>query len=123
MLFGPKIRLTLTKVPYCSICYTEDANDVLSEIVEAENHSEVIGLKLKLPQSVVESIHSEHTRPRDRLFHVLTKYFEQVEPTREPTPDSWRVITDILCSPPVNLPELAKRLEDKIVSMFFRGVY
>lgn len=116
MLFSPK----LTPVSYCYNClirYAEGTKDVLSEIVEAENHSEVIGLKLKLPQNVVETIHSQHTQPRDRLFHILTKFFEQVEPTREPTPASWRLVTDVLSSPPVNLPELAKRLEDKIVSV------
>ena len=80
--------------------------NVLEEIIEAQNHSYMLGLKLKLPPHLVDSIKAQYSDPRDRLLHVLLEFMRQTEP--RPT---WRVIVDALKSPAVNLPHLAERVE------------
>ena len=85
----------------------DDAIDVLDELVEAQNHSYELGLKLKLQPHEVASIHSTYSKPRSRLLHVLIEFTEKVEP--KPT---WRVIIDALRSPSVDLPRLAKKVEE-----------
>ena len=84
----------------------DDVANILEEILEAQNHSYVVGLKLKLPLHEVEAIHSTYLQPRDRLLRVLIEFTKQVEP--KPT---WRAIVAPLRNPVVNLPQLAKRLE------------
>ena len=83
----------------------DDAVNVLEEIVEAQNKSYALGLKV-LPQHVVEGIHSTHSQPHDRLLEVLIEFTKQVDP--RPT---WRTIVTALRSPAVNLPRLAMRVE------------
>lgn len=84
----------------------ELAVNVLEELFEAQNQSYFLGLKLQLPPHVVDSIHTTHLRPRERLLHVIITFLNQVEP--RPT---WRMIVDALRSPIVSLPQLAKRIE------------
>ena len=85
----------------------DDAVHVLEEVLSAQNHSYVLGLKLKLPLYVVDSIHSPtHPQPRDRLLQVIIAFLQQVQP--RPT---WRAIVDALRSPAVDLPQLALRIE------------
>ena len=84
----------------------DDAVNVLEEILEAQNQSFVLGLKLKLPLHDVDAIHSTNLQPRDRLLQVLIEFTKQVDP--RPT---WRVIVDALRSPAVNLLQLAMRVE------------
>ena len=80
--------------------------DVLEELLPAQNQSYELGLKLKVPEHEVESIHSTYAKPRNRLLHVLIAFTKQAEP--RPT---WRVIVDALRSRAVNLPHLAERVE------------
>ena len=83
----------------------DDAVDVLNELLPAQNKSYELGLKLKLPQHVVEAIHKES--PSDRcLLQILSKFLQQAEPI--PT---WRVIVDALKNPVVGLTALARRVE------------
>ena len=84
----------------------DDAVDVLEELLPAQNKSYELGLKLKLRQHEVDSIHSTYSKPRSRLLHVLIEFTNQTEP--RPT---WRVIVEALRSPAVNLPALARRVE------------
>ena len=84
----------------------DDAVDVLEELLPAQNKSYELGLKLKLRQLEVDSIHSIYSKPRSRLLHVLIEFTNQTEP--RPT---WRVIVEALRSPAVNLPVLARRVE------------
>ena len=79
---------------------------MLEELLPAQNKSYELGLKLKLPQYVVEAIHSKDLSPEKYLFKVLIKFLQQVEPL--PT---WRLIAQALKSPVVNLPALAKAVE------------
>ena len=81
---------------------------VLEEILEAQTRARFIGLKLKLPKHVVDGIHTKYSDPQEHLYYVIEEYLKQVDPT--PT---WRAISDALRSPLVNLPHLAKRIEDK----------
>ena len=85
---------------------TDDAIDVLEELLEAQNHSYVFGLKLKLPLYVVEAIHSTYLQPRERLLHVLIEFLKQ----RDLLP-TWRVIADALATRSVNLFHLAEKVE------------
>ena len=89
----------------------DDAMSVLEEILEAQTRARFIGLKLKLPKHVVDDIHTKYSDPQERLYNVIEEYLKQVEPT--PT---WRAIADALKSPLVNLPHLAKRIEEKYCS-------
>ena len=84
----------------------DDAVNILEGILEAQNQSYVLGLKLKLPLHVVEAICERHSQPRDRLLQVIIEFTKQVDPL--PT---WRAIIAALRSPAVNLPQLAMRLE------------
>ena len=84
----------------------DDAVNVLEEILEAQNQSYVLGLKLKLPLHLVEAIHSTYLLPRDRLLQVLIEFTKQVDPI--PT---WRAIVVALRNPVINLPQLAMRVE------------
>ena len=84
----------------------DSAVTVHEEILEAQNQSYVLGLKLKLPLYVVDSIYEKYSEPRDRLLRVLIEFTKQVDP--RPT---WRAIVDALRSPAVNLPQLAMRVE------------
>ena len=83
----------------------DNAATVLEELYEARNHSRFIGLKLGVPQHV---INIEYSASHDRLYNVIVEYLKQVEP--RPT---WRAIVDMLKSPLVNLPHLAKKIEAK----------
>ncbi|CAI8019116.1 hypothetical protein GBAR_LOCUS11514 [Geodia barretti] len=84
---------------------SDDVTEILDELVEAQNHSYVLGLKL-LPQYEVEAIHCRYQDPLDRLLHILFVFTRQIQP--RPT---WRVIVEALRSPSVNLPALAARVE------------
>ena len=80
--------------------------DVLEELLPAQNKSYELGLKFKLPQSEVESIHSTYSKPRNCLLQILIEFTNQAEP--RPT---WRVIVEALRSRAVNLPALARKVE------------
>ena len=84
----------------------DDANNVLEEIVEAQNQSYMLGLKLNLPLHVLDAIHLTNRLPRNRLLQVLIEFTKQVDP--RPT---WRTIVAALRSPAVNLPQLAMTVE------------
>ena len=84
----------------------DDAVNVLEDILEAQNQSFALGLKLKLPLHVVDGICEKHSQPRDRLLQILTAFLQQ----RDPRP-TWRAIVAALRSPAVNLPQLAMRVE------------
>ena len=84
----------------------DDAVNVLEEILEAQNQSYVLGLKLKLPPHLVDAIYSTNPQPRDRLLQILIEFTKQVDP--RPT---WGAIVAALRSPAVNLPQLAMRVE------------
>ena len=79
---------------------------MLEELLPAQNRSYELGLKLKLPQHVVEAIHSKDITADQYLLRILIKFLQQVNP--RPT---WRVIVEALKAPAVNLPGLARRVE------------
>ena len=81
---------------------------MVEELLEAQNKSKFLGLKLNLPTHVVEGIHDQYSDPQTRLLNVIEEFLRQVEP--RPT---WRVIVEALRSPAVKLPRLALRLEEK----------
>ena len=87
---------------------TDDLADVMTEIVEAQNQSRYIGLKLKVTDYIVEGIHLTYQQPKDRLYYILLEFLKQVDP--EPT---WRAIADALKSKLVRLPQLAKKIEEQ----------
>ena len=85
----------------------DDAIKVLEEILEAQSHSYVLGVKLNLPLHVVDAIHSTtNPLPRNRLLQVLVEFTKQIEP--RPT---WRAIVAALRNPAVNLHQLAMTVE------------
>ena len=84
----------------------DDAINVLEEILEAQNHSRLLGLKLNVPDFIISSIHKEYTDPIERLYYVVVEFLKQDTP--RPT---WRAIVAALRSPIVSLPQLAMRVE------------
>ena len=98
----------IVNIPAPAIGETLDAVDALEELVEAQNESYMLGLKLRLPKYVVQAIHDKYTNPRDRLLHVLLEFNEQTDP--RPT---WGVIIDALRSPAINMKKLAEKVESR----------
>ena len=84
----------------------DDAVHILEEILPAKNHSYVLGLKLGLPQHVVDGIHSKEMEPERYLLKVISEFLNEVG--SRPT---WRVIVDALRSPVVRLHQLAREVE------------
>ena len=85
-----------------------DAIDITEELLPAQTQAHFLGLKLKLPNHVVESISTQYLCPKDRLFHVIEEFLKQVDPL--PT---WRVIVEAVKSPAIGLPRLAQELEQR----------
>ena len=84
----------------------DDARIILEALLDAQNHSFMLGLMLNLPLREVEAIFTKYSDPRDRLLHIIIAFLRQAEP--RPT---WRVIVGALRSPIVNLTALAKNVE------------
>ena len=56
-----------------------DFSEILDELVEAQNQSYVLGLKL-LPPHEVEAIHRQYQDPKERLLHTLLAFTKQIQP-------------------------------------------
>ena len=84
-----------------------DVAEILEELLPAQNKSYELGLKFKLPRHELESINKQHSEPKMRLLQVIYHLLDQVEP-----PPTWRTIVDALRSPLVDLPQLAKSVEE-----------
>ena len=84
----------------------DDAGKILEELLEAQNHSVMLGLGLNLRLHEVEAIRDRYSDPRERLLYIIIAFLRQAEP--RPT---WRVIVEALGNPIVNLPALARRME------------
>ena len=85
----------------------EDEVEVLQALLRAKDKAFQLGLALNLPPYEVRSIRDNCTTPEDRLTRIVEMFLKQVEP--RPT---WKVIVNALRSPLVNLPTLAKEIED-----------
>ena len=94
------------KIPAPAMDETPDAVDALEELLEAQNESFILGLKLRLAKHVVQSIHKTYSDPKERLLHVLLEFNEQTEP--KPT---WGLITEALKSPVIGMNKLAEKIE------------
>ena len=90
----------------------KDVPEIVREVLDAQNQSEMLGRVLKLPKSTVDAILKQYSGPKDQLFHVIDEFVKQVEPT--PT---WRVIADAVGHPLVGIPNVAKRMEEKYCSV------
>ena len=90
---------------------TDDAICLLEELLPAQTHSYLLGLRLGLPVHVVDSIFVAHLHPRDRLLHILIAFLNQEEP--RPT---WGTVVQALRSPAVSLFQLANKLEATHIS-------
>ena len=84
----------------------DDAGKILEELLEAQNHAQLLALAMKVNPRDVETIHATYQQPKDRLLHIIIAFLRQSE-----TRPTWRVIVDALRSPAVNLPALARRVE------------
>ena len=84
----------------------DDIERILKEILPAMNRSRYIGMALKIPEHIIQTIHDRYEDPQDRLSYILLEFLKQVEP--RPT---WRAIVDALKSPLVNCTYLAQEVE------------
>ena len=79
---------------------------ILEALLDAQNQSYKLGLRLNLPLREVEAIFTKYFDPCDRLLQIIIAFLRRAEP--RPT---WRVIVDALRSRVVNLTALAERVE------------
>ena len=89
----------------------DDLSTILNEIQEARTRSYYVGLNLKLPKSLLDSISREYADDLDRLLHVVDEFLKCIEP--RPT---WPAIVSALRSPLVAMSELAAKIEQKYCS-------
>ena len=82
----------------------KDIAGVVEEMLEAQNCSYKLGLKLGLEPHLLDSIHSEKDQFKCFL-QVITEFIRQA-----PSP-TWRLLVEALRSRLVNLPQLAKKVE------------
>ena len=85
-----------------------DLVTILNEIYEARVRAYFVGLNLKIPTDVLESIRCQYGDDGERLYYVILEFLKQVYPV--PT---WRAIVDALKSPTVNMVKLAEKIETK----------
>ena len=85
----------------------EDLVDVLGSLMKAMDKAYVLGLNLGLRPYEVRSICDNNAKPEDRLTRIIEMFLKEAEPV--PT---WRIIINALRSDLVNLPRLAKEIED-----------
>ena len=97
---------TLTAPTGDDMLQPDDAVNILEELLDAQNHSFELGLKLKLPLRDVKAICARFSEPRKQLLYIIIAFLEQANP--RPT---WRVLVDALRSNAVNLTALARRVE------------
>ena len=88
---------------------SEDNTVEVAELLKpAKSYSFVLGLKLNLPLSEVETTHQDYSSQDDRFIRIIIKFLQKAEPAA-----TWRVIIDALRSPLVGLNGLARRVEDR----------
>lgn len=87
----------------------DNAVDVMEKLLPAQNKTFQLGLKFKLPEHEVESIHSTYSKPPDRLLHLIIGFTKKGKA-------SWRVIVEALRSPAIGLHELASEIEAAYLS-------
>ena len=90
---------------------TDDAISLLEELLPAQTHSYLLGLRLGLPVHVVDGIFAAHLHPRDRLLHILIAFLNQ-----EGAQPTWGTVVQALRSPAVSLFQLANKLEATHIS-------
>ena len=83
----------------------EDADEILEELIPAQNESYMLGIKLKLPLYQLDSIQDQFTNSRERLLQTMIAFLRQES---KPT---WSVIVAALRSLAVNQQALANRVE------------
>ena len=88
-----------------------DLATILNEIQEARSRAYYVGLNMKLPTDLLDSIMSQYSDHLDRLLHVLKEFLRCVEP--RPT---WSAVINALQSPSVGLLKLAEKIEKKYCS-------
>ena len=89
---------------------SNDAGKIMEELVEAQNHANLLGLMLNVKPDDVEAIEATYQNPKQRLLHVIIKFLEQAD--QSPT---WKAIVQALRTRTVDLPRLAARLEERYV--------
>ena len=95
-------------VPEDATLNDDDAMQIVCEIHEVQTKSATLGRLLKVKKTTVDSIHQQYSDPQERLVRVIDEFLKQVEP--RPT---WRIIANALRSSLINLPALAKKIEEK----------
>ena len=83
----------------------EDADEILEELIPAQNQSYVLGIKLKLPVYKVDSIRDQFKDSGERLLQTIIAFL------RHESKPTWSIIVAALRSPAVNLQALANRVE------------
>ena len=88
-----------------------DAPTILEELAEARNSASLLGLMLNIKPVEVETIQVMYQNPKERLCRIILAFLRQAE--SRPT---WRAIVNALNSRTINLPVLAKRVEQVHIS-------
>ena len=85
-----------------------DLDTLVTELYEARTKWYFVGLKLKVPADVLDTIESESDDLAERFLRVLKAALKRVEPVL-----TWRAVVEALKSPTVGLQLLAKTIEAK----------
>ena len=81
---------------------------IVDELLPAQESSYALGLALGLPVEIVESIHTQYTKPFDQLLHITDSFLKQ-----EKSIPTWRNIIAALQQPEVKCSKTAKSIEEK----------
>ena len=85
-----------------------DLDTLVTELYEARTKWYFVGLKLKVPADVLDTIESESDDLAEMFLRVLKTALKRVEPLL-----TWRAVVEALKSPTVGLQLLAKKIEAK----------
>lgn len=92
----------------CDVVLKQRAASIIKDIGAVKFQKSIqFGLKLGLPNPVIEDIH-QRFEPNEHLLHMLEEFLKQENPI--PT---WRVIIDTFKSSEIALPQLAERCKKK----------
>lgn len=83
----------------------DDLDTVLTALHESRVKWYYVGLKLKVPEHVLETIKKQSSDLDDCLLEVLRAVLKRAEPV------TWRALIEALKSPTVRMDQLAKEIE------------
>ena len=86
----------------------DDAIEILQELVDVKDKSEMLGHLLRVPRVLLYSFRQEYSDSQDHLLHVIDEFLKGIDP--RPT---WRVVINALRHPQLKFYKLVEVIEKK----------